>query len=109
MHRAVGVMLALVANVRCDPLQIARAETDDAVSCLPLQRLVVHPVLLVDVVRRPALEPTDPLADLDRRRDRDGHMNMVVGPADFVNERAGGVDDSFFQEPMGQGFNRGRE
>src|SRR5262245_36661506 len=51
MDLLLGVVLALVADIRLDPLQVLRAETDDAVATLPLQYLAAPVKMPVRLMR----------------------------------------------------------
>ena len=81
------VMLALAIDVIDNPGQVALAERDNAVPCLPRERAAAG-VSVVHVVRSGALEFADPCGDLDGRRQRHRHVNVVFDPADRVDDAA---------------------
>jgi hypothetical protein len=56
------VMLFLVANVVYHPFQVLRAETDYALTGLPIQDFPIRE-LVIDVVRTRAFNRTNPFAD----------------------------------------------
>jgi hypothetical protein len=59
---AFGMVMALVANVIFYPIEIAVAETHDAVAGLPLQLLVAKTDLLIHFVGRRSFQLTDQFA-----------------------------------------------
>src|SRR5262249_60072923 len=86
-------MLALVANVGLNPLQIPRPETDYAIAGLPFQELPTSAELLVDLVRRRTLQLTNQVADEDGRSRRHNDVDVRLRPAHLMDVGTGGVDE----------------
>jgi len=81
------MMALLVPDVSHDPGQVLLAEAYDPLAGLPLECPGVggH---AVDVMAGAAFHLAYPVADLDRWRDADGHMNVIGGAADSVHPHA---------------------
>jgi len=92
VNLSLGVVLTLVADVPPHPLQVFRAETDDAVAVLPFEDLATRPELLVRLVGGRALQLTDQLTDEDSGDERDRHMHLGFRTAKFVDDHSRRVD-----------------
>ena len=88
MGRAARVVIPLLVDVVVNPRQIFRAEADHAVSGLPCKALLIQNAL-IEVVGAGAFESADPVADLHRRRDRYGQMDVVVSSTHSVADGPG--------------------
>src|SRR5207253_11318840 len=80
---ALLMVLFLITNVVYHPLQILGAETNDAVTGLPIQQLPICE-FVIDVMRTRAFWFSNPIANQKRRRYRDGDMNVCFSAADFM-------------------------
>src|SRR5260370_9793838 len=85
--RSLFVMLLLIADVVYHPFQILRAETNDTIACLPIQAFAIYE-FVINLVRTPAFQLPNPIADKKRRRDRNRDMNMSLSAADFMKDEA---------------------
>ena len=93
MCSARGVVMLLVGDILNDPGKVPGTETDDAVTGLPVQYLLVAD-LVIDVVRGGALQLTDPLANQQRRRHADRHVYVVGCAVHGVDENSLRLDGS---------------
>src|SRR5688500_3538878 len=108
MDSSARVMLALVTNILLHPVQITRPEADDTVASLPLNGLFVLPDCLIDIVRRTAFELADEFADRQCRWNRHCDVDVRFNAADFVDERAGRLNNTLLDDAVCQRFNFGR-
>jgi hypothetical protein len=72
MHRFAGMMLALIANVLLDPLQVLCAKTYHAVAGLPFQHFLMATEFLIGLVDGGAFEFADQIADQNGGGNADG-------------------------------------
>lgn len=108
-RRPFGMMFSLVSDVRFHPVQIFRAKTNDAVPDLPLQNFLQLASLLVDVVRRAALQLPNPITDRECRRNRHRQMDMGFDSPDLMHKRARCVDNAFSQGSVSKRFDARRQ
>src|SRR5690242_10281062 len=106
MNPSLGMMLALISDVIDHPGQIASCETDDAIASLPLEQLATSE-FPVDVMTAPTFELADEITNKQRGRNAQGEMHVVLDAADFMDEGAGRLDDSFSQASIGEALDLG--
>ena len=93
-------MLLLILNVPHDPFEMSAAETHNPVTGLPLEIRFADSRAMIDGVRRGALQFSNQFTGTDRRRYRNGNVDMCRRTSNFMHEEAFGVDEPLSQEPM---------
>ena len=86
-RRPLLVMLLLIADVVYHPFQILRAETDDAITSLPIEDLAIHK-FVVHVVRTRAFDLPNPVTKQKCGRNRHRDMNVSFSAANFMKDEA---------------------
>lgn len=103
---SLDVMLPPIPHVGPDPIEIAPTEAHHAVPGLPLKNRLAASGLVIDMVRRGALQLTDEFAGPNRRRNRYHDVDVRLGASDFVNEQTVGVDELLLEKPVNERFDR---
>ena len=78
-------MLLLIANAVYHSFQIPRAETNDAVTGLPIQQLPIFE-FVIHIVRTRAFYFSDPITDEKCWRDCHRNVNVRFSAADFMKD-----------------------
>ena len=81
-------MFALMFDIVKNPVEVSFPEADNAVSALPLKNLLIQ--LLVDIMRRCALQLLNKFAQRNKRLNTECQMHMVISATEAMEIHAFG-------------------
>ena len=102
-----AVVLLLIRDVGDHPVQLLFPEAHHAETALPLE--VLSFLTPVDFVRASAFQVTHHVAYANRRLDRNGQVNVVLGAANGMKEDALRPGTAALDESVNDRLQRGRE